>query len=199
MRKALGTALICVGIVAVLCAAALFAWNRKADDDAGRAVEQVLPQLVQEIRQEKDDDTAPPDLYSTAMTEVTIDGYTYVGFLTLETLGLELPVLSQWSYPQLKVAPCRYAGSVHGGDLVVCAHNYQKHFGGLSRLRVGDRVLFTDMDGVVTTYAVAATEILQPTDVEAMTAGEYDLTLFSCTYSGKTRVTVRCERVEGAA
>ena len=34
------------------------------------------------------------------------------------------------------------------------------------------------------------------TAVEEMTAGEYDLTLFTCTYGGQSRVTVRCDREE---
>ena len=29
-----------------------------------------------------------------------------------------------------------------------------------------------------------------------MTAGDFDLTLFTCTYGGKSRVTLRCDRVE---
>ena len=37
-------------------------------------------------------------------------------------------------------------------------------------------------------------EILQPTAVEEMTSGDYDLTLFTCTYGGATRFTVRCLR-----
>ena len=50
------------------------------------------------------------------------------------------------------------------------------------------------MDGKVWKYEVAAVDILAPTDVEDMTAGDYDLTLFTCTYGGKSRVTVRCQR-----
>ena len=42
---------------------------------------------------------------------------------------------------------------------------------------------------------MVALEILQPTAVEEMTAGEFDLTLFTCTYGGKSRVTVRYDRV----
>lgn len=198
MRKLLGTILICIGVAAILGAAALFMWNRRVDTAAGELAQQVLPQMVETIRENEDASTLP-DPYSSEMTAVTIDGYDYVGFLSLEALGLELPVMADWSYPQLKLSPCRYYGSVRGGDLVICAHNYQKHFGRLTELAVGDSVLFTDMDGVVTAYTVAETEVLQPTAVEEMTSGDYPLTLFSCTYGGKTRVTVRCQRVEGSS
>ncbi|MBR5633023.1 MAG: sortase, partial [Clostridia bacterium] len=66
------------------------------------------------------------------------------------------------------------------------------HFGTLSRLNVGDEVSFTDMDGVTTRYRVEAMDILESTAVETMTSGEFDLTLFTCTYSGQSRVTVYC-------
>jgi sortase A len=41
---------------------------------------------------------------------------------------------------------------------------------------------------------VAALDILESTAVETMTAGEFDLTLFTCTYDGKSRVTVYCNK-----
>ena len=54
-------------------------------------------------------------------------------------------------------------------------------------------MIFTDMDGIKTRYQVVAQDILAPTAVEEMTSGEFDLTLFTCTYGGKSRVTVYCD------
>lgn len=51
-----------------------------------------------------------------------------------------------------------------------------------------------DMDGVRSDYQVASVEVLAPTAVEEMTSGTYDLTLFTCTYGGRSRVAVRCQR-----
>ena len=47
------------------------------------------------------------------MPETELDGEQYIGVLELPTLSLTLPVQSQWSYPALKVSPCRYAGSAY--------------------------------------------------------------------------------------
>ena len=104
--------------------------------------------------------------------------------------------MSDWDYTRLKIAPCRYSGSTKSDDLVIAAHNYTRHFRSLKRLPIGAEVTFTDMDGVVSVYEVVATDILAPTDVAEMTAGDYDLTLFTCTYGNRSRVTVRCERAE---
>ena len=77
---------------------------------------------------------------------------------------------------------------------MICAHNYSRHFGRLSALTAGDSVSFTDMNGHVWQYEVAETAELAPDAVAAMTAGDFDLTLFTCTYGGAARVTVRCQR-----
>ena len=79
---------------------------------------------------------------------------------------------------------------------MICAHNYTQHFGSLKGLTDGDAVIFTDMDGVVWRYEVVVVDVLSATAVEEMESGEYDLTLFTCTYDGVSRVTVRCDRVE---
>lgn len=125
----------------------------------------------------------------------TVDGVDYIGVIAVPSLSLELPVASEWSYERLKTSPCRYSGSVYSGDMVLCAHNYSSHFGQIKTLKPGDAVVFTDVDGNVYNYEVAELETLQPTAVDEMKSGEWDLTLFTCTIGGQTRVTVRCDRV----
>ena len=130
------------------------------------------------------------------MPEEEVDGVAYIGSLEIPALELELPVISRWSYPNLKLAPCRYEGSAYLDDLVIAAHNYESHFGRLKELSPGDEVTFTDMTGNVFRYEVAELETLAPTAIQEMTGSGYDLTLFTCTIGGKSRVTVRCDRVE---
>ena len=129
------------------------------------------------------------------MPVIEVEGSRYVGYLDIPALELSLPVMENWSYPNLKISPCRYEGSAYDNDLIIAAHNYQRHFGGLKNLSIGDEVRFTDGDGNVFTYHVAALEQLQPTQVEEMSAGDWDLTLFTCTLGGQQRVTVRCNLV----
>ncbi len=192
-----------LGAVLVLAALSLFLWNDWEDSAAGASVERILPQVRRRIEAPP---TMPageaptyPDPYDPAMTVAEIDGCAYIGYLSIPAAGLELPVMSEWDYARLKIAPCRYAGSTKTGDLVICAHNYDRHFGSIRHLSPGDPVYFTDMDGVVWQYKVDVVDVLVPTEVEDMTAGDYDLTLFTCTYGGASRVTVRCERVDDKA
>ena len=124
----------------------------------------------------------------------------YAGILSIPSLGLELPVQDEWSYPALRKTPCRYYGAAKAGDLVVFAHNYERHFGNIKDMETEDEVFFTDMDGQLHSYAVDEVMVISPYEAETMTAGEWDLILFTCTYGGENRVAVRCrETMEQAA
>jgi sortase A len=198
VKSKVGIICIILGVLLLSGALLLAVFNRRQDAAARDAAAKIMAHLGQEIQENSAGELQiPPELLTDEekkMTEVEIDGYAYIGYLSIPNLGLELPVMSSWSYSQLRRAPCRYSGSVRGEDLVLMAHNYKNHFGRISRLNLNDSVSFTDMDGITTQYKVAALDILESTAVETMTAGEFDLTLFTCTYGGKSRVTVYCNK-----
>lgn len=212
MRTKFGNFFIILGTVLIVAALFLFLWNQQEARQAGESVDAALPVIKEQISHQQaptepeDDATTAPEtaptepplidqLTRTEMTVVDIDGYGYIGYLAIPKLALELPVMSDWSYPQLKKSPCRYSGSTWTDDLTILAHNYARHFGKLSSLSIGDSVFFTDMDGNVTEYAVAAVDVLDPYAVEDVTVSGFDLVLFTCTYGGKNRVAVFCDRV----
>ena len=124
-----------------------------------------------------------------------IEGNGYIGLLEIPALGLSLPVMSEWSYPNLKLAPCRYSGSAYTGNFTIAGHNYSTHFGPIRELNAGDSITFTDMQGNRFAYEVQVVETLEATAVEDMVSEEWDLTLFTCDLSGESRITVRCLRV----
>ncbi len=210
-----GKICVCLGTALILAALSLFWHNQKEAAWAGAqasAVVSVIESQLSELKNqaiipEPTEETEPIEVYpwqetqpteppSTEMTAVEISGNWYIGYLSIPDLELNLPVMADWNYDKLKLSPCRYFGSSKSDDLVLMAHNYVEHFGYLGSLRVGNRLTFTDMDGVTTHYEVVAVEILDASAIEDMTAGVYDLTLFTCTYGGQSRVTVRCDRLE---
>ena len=207
MKRKFGIFCMVLGMGLMIGALLLSRANRQEDIVAQEAAVDVLPQLVQQIVEKtREEPELPLDValnipqeYLTpedlAMTEVEVDGNLYIGYLSIPDLGLSLPIMSTWSYPQQKIAPCRYTGSIRGEDLVLMAHNFSSHFGYISQLELGDHVSFTDMDGVTSRYEVVGKDLLEPTAVEEMTSGDFDLTLFTCTYGGASRVTVYCNRV----
>ena len=123
------------------------------------------------------------------------EGNGYIGLLEIPALGLSLPVMSEWSYQNLKLAPCRYSGSAYTGNFTIASHNYSTHFGPIGGLSAGDSITFTDMQGNRFAYEVQVVETLEATAVEDMVGEEWDLTLFTCDLSGESRITVRCLKV----
>ena len=215
MKSKKGTWLICLGLLLIAAALFLAAYNIYDEQRAEQAAHETVEQLEACLPAESPAETLPegmetlppagpgeveiPDYVLDPNHEMpvrSIDGEEYIGMLEIPALDRTLPVMSEWSYPRLKIAPCRYTGSAYLGNLIIAAHNYRSHFGNLKELCEGDVVCFTDMDGNVFSYEVVLLEILQPTDVDEMESGDWDLTLFTCTVGGKSRVTVRCERTD---
>ena len=106
-----------------------------------------------------------------------------------------------------KISPCRFTGSYYSDDLVICAHNYDKHLGRLLNIDLGVDVYFTNVEVLTIHYIVTNRETVEPTDVERMIENtgnsetsllDWDMTLFTCNLGGQTRCAVRCSRVEDA-
>lgn len=194
MRRWIGVICIFLGVVCILSSACLVVYNQMEDKSAEEMAQSLLKD-VQNIIDEPQlelpllDDTqkAPSE-----MATVKVEGYDCIGILSIPVLDLELPVLTDWSYAKLKKAPCHYYGSYYEKDFVIAAHNYKSHFGRLSELQTGDIVFFTDMNGETYYYEVALLETLPKEATKEMITGGFDLSLYTCTPGGASRVTVRC-------
>ncbi len=179
------------GLLLIFGAVALLLYNnfesRRAEEQAGALVEGIIS-AIGEDRQ----NPVEKDPFDTEMKVVDIDGYGYIGYLSVPELNLSLPVMSEWDYTRLKIAPCRYYGSTKTDNLVIAAHNYRSQFGYLGRLKSDSFMTFTDMEGNSFGYTVTSVEILQPSDTEKVKDTGDDLILYTCTYRGTERIVVRC-------
>ena len=193
---------ITIGLLLIAAALFLVSYNLYDELRAEQAARQAVNKLDASTNQEplaSDERTVIPDYVLSPNMEMpveTINGIDFIGVLRIPTLELELPVISEWNYPNLKTAPCRYSGSAYLNNLILCGHNYASHFGRLKTLSEGDIATFTDIDGNVFIYKMVERETLNPTDIEGMESGNWDLTLFTCTVGGQSRVTIRFELEE---
>lgn len=203
-----GAGLTMVGLL--LIAAALFLTGKNIWDisKAKAASQAVLADLLPiiEAAEEKNDPKQPDEIIAKQETIIPdyilnpdmkmptelIDGNEYIGIISIPDIDVVLSVMESWSYPNLKISPCRYNGTAYKENFVICAHNYEAHFGNLKYLDAGSDIIFTDVDGNEFRYKVVEIETLQPTAIEDMISGDWDLTLFTCTVGGASRVTVRC-------
>lgn len=211
MERKHGAWLMRAGLCMMLAAALFAGRNLLEQYEAGRASMQALSELSAAIAQnEQAEQAAPIQTAAPAATiapqteplfarypqmEMPVErirGHEYIGVLDIPGKGLSLPVMNDWDYDKLRVSPCRYAGSLYTGDLVIAGHNYDTHFRPIKELAVGDELHFTDVDGNAFHFAVLGVETIGPNNVGAMLAGDWDMTLFTCTIGGQMRAAVRC-------
>ena len=188
MKKKIGIAFMISGLAFILFAAALLLYNNYESRLAQEQSQALMNSIIDAVNENQ----TQADPFDEEMKVVEIDGYGYIGYLSIPELNLNLPVMSEWDYSRLKIAPCRYYGSTKTDNLVVAAHNYRSHFGYLGRLGQGSAVTFTDMDGNQKTYTVTSVEELKPSDSDKVKDTGDDLILYTCTYRGVSRIVVRC-------
>lgn len=214
-----GTLLILTGFLLVAGGIGLVLYNLWDNDRAGRAADAIQDEIDSELekmpvenapvpvsgRNKKDDESW---LSGQEMPTMLIDGNRYIGTLEIPSLGLRLPVLDHWNYELLKISPCLYSGSYYTDDMVICAHNYQKHFSPIKGIAIDADVYFITAEKVIYHYTVCNRETVQPTAVDQMIRNmnngdselelleDWDLTLFTCNTGGQTRCAVRCIRAE---
>ena len=205
-RKRKGGILIFLGILLILGSISLTTYNLWDNERAGRASDQVLQSIDTEIG------AINPEEPSVAMDQdtmhtINIDGYDYIGTIEIPSLEIRLPVMAAWDYTRLKISPCLYSGSYLEDNMVICGHNYRKHFSPIKWIDIGEEVNFITVDKVVYQYKVSNRITVQPTSIPQMVENlehtleaddpeDWDLTLFTCNPGGQTRCAVRCIRVQ---
>jgi len=205
-----GCVLVALGLCMVLAGTAMYMMYQKQDQLAGQNASMLLEQFKANRHffiqaPELPDSSLPPEEVPQAtevpgetqapeLPEQTFSGYSIIGILRIPALDLELPVLKDWSYPLLNVAPCRYSGSLGEGNLIIMGHNYVSHFTPLHQIGVGTAVEFEDAWGTVHCFVVEARETLHKTQGEDLPS-DYPLSLFTCTAGGQSRLVIRCSQV----
>ena len=205
MKKKLSELCIALGVILLVMAVLLTLYNETESAHSEKEKDNVLVQMQEEIRDREERQQTgptvteklefdPEETSASVMAEVEIDGYSYIGTLEFPALEVQFPIMSSWDETRLKISPCRYFGSYLTDDLVIAGHNYRRGFGKLKQLQVSDTVIFTDVNGDFHYYLVDLIEVLQATDIQGMTDSPWELSLYTCTYDGQQRLTIRCKK-----
>lgn len=194
-----GAILLLVGVLLVLCGLGIHLVQQQQDTLAGQTAAMLYQQLEQKTLPvtptPEETPTEQPQKQDPQLPEKKYMGYTLIGSISIPSVGIQLPVLNDWSEEMLKAAPCRYAGSISGGNMIIMGHNYKSHFTPLHKIAVGAEVEFENVVGKVFRYRVASIEYLHRTEGEKLPSDTYPLTIFTCTPGGLERIVVRCEAV----
>ncbi len=226
VKRRLGNGFLAFGVLLLLAAFALTFMNIRTDNAASQAGAVLLERLANadpmeavrpaqvlpdagEIEEEEAEEEAgegaslafasdfshepPPEV---KMPTQTIDGRAYIGTILIPRLGIELPVLDECTDTSIAIAPGRFSGTAYDNGFVLGGHNYISHFGRINRLKEGDQVVFTDIDGRSWFYEVAGSEVIDGRAASKLCSSEWALSLFTCTFSGTERLTIRCRLAE---
>ena len=148
MKSKLGIICIILGVVLISGALFLTLYNMHQENAAQEAVESIMPQLMEQIEVNKENNPTSPENENDhdlelkvpvellteedkKMAEIEIDGYPYIGYLSMPTIGRELPILADWDYDLLKKAHeegrINFIGNMEGrevlsgaADVLVC-------------------------------------------------------------------------------
>lgn len=188
---------IFAGLLCIMAALGLYLFNIFQSGNAEKASANIVASLSEQIKLEGGESTSfPTDNPDRSMPTLEVENNLYVGILSIPSLELTLPVGDSLSYDELQSAPCLYSGSIYKRNMVIGAHNYDSHFGRISSLGIGDEVTFTDAENHVFNCEVVNLETLRPDQNDVLTEkqneNDWDISLFTCNYSGSERVTVRC-------
>lgn len=178
---------MCLGLVCILGALGVLGYTHLQEKNAHSFSGEVVMAFEQELQSLDVFETKEESLSTKVMN---INGQEYLGVLLVPQLELELPVANTYSDALLQQTPCVFSGTMETDDLTIAAHNYEVHFGNIGQLKTDDEIFFVDADGVVHTYGVLLQETIDGDDLAGLYAGDWDLSLFTCSHMNNTKRTV---------
>ncbi|MBQ6992823.1 MAG: sortase [Clostridia bacterium] len=190
-----GAHIICLILIIIVIAVSILFVIKTNLEDAGDSIYNMAENAPEENLVEED---------TLIVQEYEINGTNYevIAILNIPSLEIEYPVLSSTSTELLKVSLNKYWGPNPNrpGNFCILGHNYNdsRFFGKLNRIENGDIIQLTDMSGEMVEYSVYDTYIVNPDNTDCtsqLTDGKTEITLITCTATGKQRFVVKATKV----
>ena len=115
-----GKLFIIVGVFLILISLTMTFYNKYEDLNAGKQARAALDVFKNEVVVQNHIVESLTTEEVKEMKTVNINGDDFIGTITIPSINLELPVMSEYSYSRLKKAPCRYYGNLFTNDLIIC-------------------------------------------------------------------------------
>ncbi len=137
------------------------------------------------------------------------DKYTTVAVINIPSLNITYPIIYSNNTSEktiedlLKISVVKYWGpeANEPGNFCIVGHNYhnKRFFSKASTLQRGDTIYITDTNNKTLEYKVYANYVVEPDDLKCtsqLTNGQTDITLITCTMTGKQRTIVKARAVQ---
>ena len=170
-----------IGILLVVAAAGIFWYVSQARQSQTRVTDDVRMRLESLLPSDGDgfSGISTNGEGDSRIPSLLIDDVSYMGIVSVPSVGLNLPVRTSEDSGSLQVAPYRYAGTPTT-HLIFVGWDSEEQFGSLSRVGVDDHVEFVDVDGISYSYHVNSLSTPRDFKMSDEIASIADLTL--CAY-----------------
>jgi len=135
--------------------------------------------------------------------------YTTVAVIEIPKIEITYPVIysqdtsEQTTEDLLKISLVKYWGpeANNPGNFCIVGHNYhnKRFFSKAATLENGDSIYLTDINNKTLEYKVYDNYVVEPHDLKCtsqLTNGETDITLITCTMTGKQRTIIKARAVD---
>lgn len=134
--------------------------------------------------------------------------YTTVAVINIPSINITYPVIysndtsSKTVEDLLKISVVKYWGpdANNPGNFCIVGHNYhnKRFFSKAAELKNGDTIYVTDTNNKTLEYRVYANYVVEPDDLKCtsqLTNGQTEITLITCTMTGKQRTIIKARAV----
>lgn len=134
--------------------------------------------------------------------------YTTVAVINIPSINITYPVIysndtsSKTVEDLLKISVVKYWGpeAHQPGNFCIVGHNYhnKRFFSKASELERGDTIYITDTNNKTLEYKVYAKDVVEPDNLKCtsqLTNGATDITLITCTMTGKQRTIIKARAI----
>ena len=160
-------ACLLVGAIAIL---ALWRWNVHHAEEQAQYYVDTLQALIPEPQ-----NAIPEERRDNTMSVLSVEGTDFVGILELPCYASALPVCADWG--ETSQYPCRFSGSIYDGTMQIGATTQKGQYDFYRELSVGDRVIYTDVEGNRYTFAITSLRYEKHADQTALAQKDAALTL----------------------
>ena len=134
--------------------------------------------------------------------------YTTVAVIEIPRINITYPIIyskdtsAKTVEELLKISVVKYWGpeANQKGNFCIVGHNYhnKRFFSKAATLKIGDSIYLTDTNNKTLEYKVYANYVVDPEDLKCtsqLTNGQTELTLITCTMTGKQRTIIKARAI----
>lgn len=130
-------------------------------------LQSLIPSVQDSVLQERADNT---------MSVLSVDSTDFVGIIEIPSYNSALPVSDKWG--QTHKYPCRLSGSIYDGTMKIGTATQKGQYDFYRELSVGDRVVYTDMEGNRYNFEISGMRYEKHADQQSLNSEEADLVIF---------------------